>query len=98
MRADLKSANLAEVSLMGAKLKFADLEDANLEGADLKGVDLRFANLKGANLEGADLEGTNLQAATYNDDTTWPDGSEGVKTSAIYKPSEDEAEASDGGS
>jgi uncharacterized protein YjbI with pentapeptide repeats len=87
--ADLRKATLWEANLGGAKLSGADFSAATLNGANLVGAYLSEdlyggdflvgASLRGAALRGADLRGANLGAsalgeASYDDDTTWPDG------------------------
>ncbi len=72
-KADLSGANLREVNLKGADLRWANLSranlrevnlrGANLRGADLSGADLRWTNLREVNLKGADLRWANLKGA-----------------------------------
>jgi len=66
--ADLRSANLCEANLWGAKLDNAVLIGANftaakLYEADLPGANLRQANFTNANLRDVDLRNTNLREA-----------------------------------
>jgi hypothetical protein len=83
--ADLRTANLRGVDLSGADLRGANMGNADLLGADLRTADLRTANLRGANLRTANLRGaagqtrTTLGAQTtnWNENTVWPDGSQG---------------------
>jgi hypothetical protein len=69
-KAVLIGADLRDIGLSGADLRWADLRGADLRGAnlsasdlsraDLRGANLRWANLSGANLSEADLSGANL--------------------------------------
>jgi hypothetical protein len=81
---DHVGAELAMVNLQGAFLGGANLQGAQLSGANLQGADLRWSNLQRAelamaNLQGAVLIKTNLQEAdleeaTFDEQTTLPDG------------------------
>jgi hypothetical protein len=62
-KADLSTAQLAEVRLQGADLSGTLLVDADLRGADLTNANLADADLAGANLTGAILTGTDLRRA-----------------------------------
>ncbi|MBN1221464.1 MAG: pentapeptide repeat-containing protein [Anaerolineae bacterium] len=73
VRANLEGANLGAANLKGAKLNEANLDCTNLGGADLSWANLSDANLSQTYLRGAELQRIKLTAATYNDDTVWPD-------------------------
>jgi uncharacterized protein YjbI with pentapeptide repeats len=82
--ADLQNQNFVAANLQGVSLHRADLQGANmsranlrgavLSHANLRGVDLRKVDLGGANLPNADLRGALLHNATFNEETTLPDG------------------------
>lgn len=87
-------ANLSDVKLTGADLRFADLSSADLQLADLSDADLSFANLSDADLSGADLSGVDLSKTDLSwadlrgakiDETslTWVN-TEGVKGYTVY--------------
>lgn len=61
---DLSGANMENVCLYGAVLRFAHLERTNLSRADLRFADLRGAVLDEAELQDALLEGCNLSGAS----------------------------------
>ena len=46
-------------------------------GCDKRGAKLAGANLEGATLRDANLTGANLSGANCNNDTWWPDGTNG---------------------
>src|SRR3990167_6868529 len=63
--ANLTTADLTDLNLLGANLTNADLNgtyliDVNLAGANLTNVDLRFAKLNHVNLQGANLTNAKL--------------------------------------
>ena len=62
-QANLGSAQLEGMELIGVNFRFADLHDVNLKGADLLLADLRDACLVRADLDDACLVGTNLEGA-----------------------------------
>jgi len=62
-QANLGSAKLEGMELIGVNLRFADLHDVNLSGADLLLADLRDSCLVRADLDDACLVGTNLEGA-----------------------------------
>jgi uncharacterized protein YjbI with pentapeptide repeats len=62
-QANLGSAQLEGMELIGVNFRFGDLHDANLKGADLLLADMRDACLVRADLDDACLVGTNLEGA-----------------------------------
>ncbi len=75
--ANVDVANLSDIDLSGAFLKYDYFVDSNLSGANLTNAYLRRALLNGANLTGADLGGADLTFAHLSrvrwDDTVCPD-------------------------
>lgn len=65
--ADLRYVNLARANLEGADLRYASLQGASLYGASLQDANLRYANLIGASLYGANLHGADLRHANLQD-------------------------------
>ncbi len=61
------NANLVEVHLQGADLRWADLGYANLQEANLQEADLGYANLESANLQYADLQYADLESANLQE-------------------------------
>ena len=76
----LVGADLSDVNLSHANLRYSDKVGASMEGANLRGANLTYSDLTGANLRGADLEdacldntdldkadltGANLMCATF---------------------------------
>lgn len=61
--ADLRGANLNDVSLVGTDLRGADLAGASLRQADLRESNLSGASLRGAYMWDADLSGADLSEA-----------------------------------
>jgi len=60
---DLSGADLSDVDLSNASLRYVDLKDANLNNARLIRTSLRDATLSSANLKNADLSGAVLFSA-----------------------------------
>ena len=58
--ADLRGAQLQDLTLAGIRLRNADLRGADLSGASLWGADLAGASLEGASLRGTDLRRASL--------------------------------------
>jgi len=75
---DASKQRLDGVDMRRANLATTVLVNASLIGANLEGADLRAADLSGANLTGARLAG-----AMFNNDTTWPDGFDPIKSGAL---------------
>jgi uncharacterized protein YjbI with pentapeptide repeats len=81
--ANLSLANLELANLNGADLFKAALRLTDLVGAELNGANLSRAKLHGARLHGTDLSGTKLENASYDKNTTWPEGFDPERTGAI---------------
>lgn len=87
VEADLSQADLTQPILTQANLRKANLQQADLRHADLHQANLTQANLCGANLKGANLKGANLSQATYDAQTSWPQGFNPKKAKAkLVKP------------
>ncbi len=66
-------ANLAEIHLQGADLRYANLQNAKMQGINLQDANLQYANLQGTHLQrqymkeedlqGVDMQEANLQGA-----------------------------------
>jgi uncharacterized protein YjbI with pentapeptide repeats len=75
---DLRRAQAAGVSLVGADLQGARLEGADLQGARLEGADLGQARLEGADLGQARLKGADLGQARLEGTNLWQARLEGA--------------------
>ena len=76
----LRSADLSNANLAGARFSFSDLSSVDFSGSNLVNADLSGARFRFTNVEGADLSGADLSGA----------GSLGlVQGSAIYSPTTD---------
>lgn len=69
---DLQGADLSDVKLDRAFLRYAEMQEVNLEGAQMPFADfiaanMRMTNLKGANLEGANFMHTKLEGANLSE-------------------------------
>jgi hypothetical protein len=90
--ADLRRANLIGAQLEGAVLIGADLTNARLQSAVLRDAHLQGANLSGAQLQRADLRGaghdeaTQWQDASYDAQTSWPDGFNHAAAGVVSNP------------
>lgn len=90
IEAHLEGALGFEAKLRGAHLERSHLKDADLTGADLRDAhlteaDLRDVELGAADLRGADLSGARLRAATFDDDTQWPQGFRPLAHGAVWR-------------
>ncbi len=63
MDADLRNADLASVSLLGARMKNAQLQGADLRDAQMQGAHLTQARMQGAGLSYARMQGADLSHA-----------------------------------
>lgn len=59
-------ANLSDMNLAGADLRYANLKNAYLDGANLEGANLRGANLEDAYLMGTNFKKANLECANLS--------------------------------
>jgi pentapeptide repeat protein len=71
---DLTGADLTGSILTGMNLAKVRFVNANLHGAILRGANLFGSRLCGAKFDGADLTDANVVDATYDEQTTWPNG------------------------
>ncbi len=68
-QADLRGANLKDISIVNWNLKKALLRSANFENAQFEKINLEEADLVGANFRGANLQGVNFRRANCEDST-----------------------------
>jgi len=90
-KCNLEGADMSQVSLLTNKFREANLKNTKGWG-QATGCDFSNANLQGANLRGMTWLSTDqvprFHGATYDDDTTWPEGFDPKAAGAILKAAE----------
>ena len=74
IHANLRGANFFAANFCGAVFMGADLQSANMHGVDLRKADFFEADLRGVNFFQSDLRNANFIWATFDKDTTLPNG------------------------
>jgi hypothetical protein len=72
---DFSDSVMCSMDARYARFRSCNLQNAYLDGSDLEKCDFNGANLKGADLMDTNLEGANFDRATFDENTTLPDGS-----------------------